>query len=331
MYHFYEAIQRSRKLQNEQNITQDEAVLQTLGVSFEEIGASIAQHWNLPDSLQNALAPDTTMLPPSAAAADIMSWLQMCSLFCRRTTEVLFRLPENQQSIGLSDQISFFQKSLKLNERSTLELINKCLLETDEILASMNFPGNVEEARSVLRKSSERAMDLLSSQDTLTKEMKDGSGQSPIETVKHYMRLIHDHCHFDSTVICLPSGSAGLQVIAGVGKNVNSVAMKIRGVGMKKDIFQAVMSRKADVFIGDLDNTPYAALIPAWYSETVSAKSFVLLSLASDDKLVALIYCDYAKPVATLPPEVKDESMKEWREKLLEVLKYGPKGKPNPV
>jgi eukaryotic-like serine/threonine-protein kinase len=316
LYFLYEDIERSRKLQNELNITENEAVLQTMGVSFEEIGMAIEQHWNLPDSLTKTLMADTLITPPPPAA-DAMSWLQ------------LFRLPENQEKFGVADQISFFQRCLKLNEKTTLELIDKCLLETDQMLGAMSFSCNLEDARALLRKASERAMDMLSSQDTLTKQIKGGGGESPIEMAKHYMRLMHDHCSFDTTLICLPSGSAGLQVIAGVGKNVGPVSLKIRSVGMKKDIFQAVMGRKADVFINDVVSSPYAALIPAWYQEAVPAKSFTLLSLASDDKLIGLIYGDYLKPVATLPPEIKHPNMLEWRENLINILKYGPKGKPD--
>jgi eukaryotic-like serine/threonine-protein kinase len=328
VFYLYEDIEKSRKLQNEMNITEDEAVLQTMGTSFEDMGDVIAHHWKLPDSICKTLVPDTTTIPPQAAA-DLMSWLQLCSLFCRRITESLFRLPENQEKYGVADQISFFQRSLKLNEKTTAELIDKCLLETDEALTKMSFPSNVEDSRLLLRKASERAMDMLSSQDTLTKEIKGGSGQSPIEMAKHYMRLMHDHCNFDTTLICLPSGSAGLQVIAGVGKNVGPVSTKIRSVGMKKDIFQAVMSRKADVFVNDVVSSPYAGLIPEWYRESVAAKSFVLLSIASEDKLVCLIYGDYVKPVDAQPPELKAPIMAEWRTNLMNVIRYGPKGRPD--
>lgn len=53
-YYLYEDIERSRALAAEKNIAEDDAVTQTLGVSFEQIGAAISRHWCLPMSCSTA-------------------------------------------------------------------------------------------------------------------------------------------------------------------------------------------------------------------------------------------------------------------------------------
>jgi hypothetical protein len=70
----------------------------------------------------------------------------------------------------------------------------------------------------------------------------------------------------------------------------------------------------------------YVSLIPSWYNEVVGAKSFVMLPLVSEGKLIGLIYGDYSKTHANPPAIIKDEKMAEWREKLIHILKSGPKG-----
>lgn len=325
LFYLYEDIERSRKLQTERNLAEKEAVIQTLGVSFEDIGAAIAHHWGLPDVLQNSLAPDTTNIPPQAVA-NAMAWNQLCSLFCRRITEVLFRLPENREKVETANCINFFQKTLKLNEKDAVAWIGKCLLETDTILAEMAFPSNVEDARNLLRKASERALDMLSSQDSLVKENIAGSDQSPIELVKHIMRLIHNHCSFDCTLMCLPSGSSGLVAIAGVGRNAGQLTTKFRSGGIKQDIFRIIIDRKIDMFIPDVNLPPYASLIPSWYHEVVGAKSFVMLPLVSEGKLLGVIYGDFSKPCSISPSGLVEGDMLEWRSKLIQTLKAGPKG-----
>lgn len=323
-FYLYEDIEHSRNLKIEKNLAENEAVLQTLGVSFEEIGAAIAHHWGLPASLQGSLAPDTVQLPPVQAAANAMAWNHLCSLFCRRVTEVLFRLPESREKIEIPRCIDFFQKALRLNGKDTLELIEKSLLETDAILAEMVFPSNVEDARNLLRKASERSTDMLPGQDSLVKENKSG-GQTPIELVKQLMRYIHAHCNFDCTLICLPAGS-GLTAIAGVGRNAGQLTTKFRSGGVTKDIFQLVMERKADTFVPDVASPTYASLIPSWYNEAVGAKSFVMLPLVSEGKLIGMIYGDYPKPHSSPPAELRDIQMTEWRTNLIQILKSGPKG-----
>lgn len=323
-FYLYEDIERSRNFQIEKNLAENEAVKQILGVSFEDIGAAIAHHWGLPASLQGSLAPDTVQFAPTQAAANAMAWHQLCSLFCRRVTEVLFRLPENREKIEVPKCIDFFQKALRLNGKDVLELIEKSLPETDAILAEMTFPSNVEDARNLLRKASERSTDMLSAQDSLVQENKDG-GLTPIELVKQLMRLIHGHCNFDCTLICLPAGS-GLTAIAGIGRNAGQLTTKFRSGGVKKDIFQVVMERKADTFVPDVTLPTYVNLIPSWYNEVVGAKSFVMLTLVNEGKLIGLIYGDYSKPHTSAPAELRDEKMAEWRTKLIQTLKSGPKG-----
>jgi len=323
MYYLYGDIERSRTLQTDQNLTENEAVLQIFGVSFDDIGAAIAQHWGLPDVLQNSLAADAIKSPPQTVP-NAMAWHQICSLFCRRLTGILFRLPQNREKIELINCIDFFQKALQLNQKDVQASIEKCLLETDAILAGMGFPCNVEDARNLLRRASERALDMLSSQDSLVKEKLDEEGQTPIELVKHLMRLIHGHCNFDCTLICLPSGSSGLVAIAGVGRNAGPITTKFRSGGVKKDIFQVIMDRKADTFIADVKLPSFASLMPTWYHEVVGASSFVMLPLVDEGKLLGLIYGDYTKPRASPPSGLAEGDMLEWRNKLIQTLKSGP-------
>lgn len=320
LFYLYEDIARSRKLQTDKNITENEAVKQTLGVSFEDIGAAIARHWDLPDVLENSLAPDTVEETPSPSA-NALAWHKLCSLFCRRITEALFRLPESREKIEISKCIDFFQPSLNLKSKDVPELIEECLRVTDATLASMAFPGNVEDARQLLRKSSERATDMLSAKDSLVKKEK---GQTPIEVAKHLMRLIHDHCGFDCTLICLPSGSSGLVAIAGVGRNAGMLTTKFRSSGITLDIFQVIMDRKSDTFVADVDLPAYGGLIPKWYFEFVKAKSFVMLPLLSEGKLLGLIYGDYTTQQANAPKGMNEGDMKEWRTQLTQMLKGKP-------
>ena len=322
IFHSYEDIERSRKFQIEKNLPENEAVKQILGVSFEEIGAAIALHWTLPDMLKSSLAPVAVDLPPNEAVNNVMAWHQLCSLFCRRVTNILFRLPEAAARAEIPGCIDFFQKALRLNEKEVSELIEGSLRETDAALAEMAFLASVEDARNLLRKASERSTDMLSAEDSLVKKEK---GHSPIEKVKHLMRLIHEHCSFDCTLICLQAGS-GLAAIAGVGRNAGLLTTKFRSGGVHKDIFQVIMEKKKDTYIADVSSPSYASLVPKWYHEFVKAKSCVVLPLVSEGKVLGMIYGDYLKQQDSAPSELTDGIVQNWRTELTLTLKHGPKG-----
>ena len=323
IYYLYEDIERSRTLQAEKNLSEDAAVVETLGTSFEDIGVAIARAWSLPDALQNSLAPDTDKAPPRAAA-DALAWCRLSSLFCRRVTEALYRLPENGERVAIANHIEFYRSALHLKEVEVHEWIEKCLAETDAVLAEMAFPCNVEQARNLLRKSSERVLDRLSPQDSLTKESNRVAGRTPVEVIQQVLRMIHDKYRFDHTLLCLPASSSGLVAVAGVGKNAAQVTAKFRFAGPKMDLFRAIMTRKDDTFVGDVRLPMYASLIPEWYHQVVGARSFVMLPIGVD-KLLGMIYADYSEPQQSVPQDLAQGSMREWRDQLAQALQQGAK------
>lgn len=321
IYYLYEDIESSHALQAQKNISEDEAVAQTLGISFEEIGAAIAGHWSLPDVLQNSLAPLADKSPPRNAA-NALAWNHLCSCFSRRVTEALFRLPENGERVAINNQIEFFRGALRLRESEVREWIDKCLADTEATLSDMAFPCNVEQARNLLRKASERVLDRLSAQDSLTKESKGMGGRAPVEVIQNVLRLIHDKYNFDHTLLCLPESSSGLVAIAGVGRNAAQVTARFRCSGPKTDLFRAIMARNVDTFVNDVRSPMYASLVPEWYHQVVGARSFVMLPI-SKGKLLGIIYADYTEPQETPPAELAQGSMREWRAQLALALQLG--------
>jgi len=321
-YYLYEDIENSRSLAAEKNIAEDDAVTQTLGVNYEQIGAAIARHWCLPDVLLNSLAPEIGKVPPRAAG-NALAWHQLNSSFCRRVTDAMFRMRENREKIELANEIEFFRTALHLKESEVLELIERCLAETDALLAEMSFPSTVDQARALLRKASERVLDLLSAEDRLTKDSNSLGGRKPVEVIQQVLRLIHDKYEFDHTLMCLPDSTSGLVAVAGVGKNANQVTAKFRCYGPKPDLFRVIMVRKADLFIPDIRLPTYAKLIPDWYHEFVGGRSFLMLPLLGEDKLLGIIYADYCEPHTSAPPELAEGAMLEWRRYLIEALQSG--------
>ena len=289
IFYLYDDLECSKQLQADRNIAENEAIFQTIGVSYEDIGFAIARHWALPDVLQNSLISNELKSSP-VTAPNAATWYQLCAFFCRRITEVLFRLPESREKTEINNCIDFFSKSLHLKDREVLELIEKCLLDTDTILSSMTFPSDIADARNLLRKASEHASDTLSSHDALVKNKNAIEGQTPIEVIKHTMRLIHSHYSFDCTLIFLPSSTSALIVISGVGRNAAQLTTKFRGSTTKRDIFNIILTRNTDAFIPDINSPKLATLIPEWYLKDVGAQSFIMLPLLSEGKLIGLIY-----------------------------------------
>lgn len=319
-YHLHPEIERSRDLQVSKNLTEDEAVMQTLGLGFEEIGAGIAAHWNLPDVLQQSLAARKEKAPPRSINTPI-EWQRYASLFARCITDILFRLPEGREKIEIANEIEYFRLVLRLKDGEVREWIDKALQETDQQLGELAFPCDVEQARLQLRKASERVLDLLSAQDSLTRESKFADGRKPVEIFQQVLRQFHDKYAFDRSLLCLPDGSSGLVAVAGVGRNAAAIAARFRCQGARPDIFRLVFNRKLDLYIADTQAETYAKHLPEWYAGLVGAKSIMLLAIVDGGQPLALLYGDHADLRAQAPDGIaSDPEVRQWRAQLVTAL-----------
>jgi HD-like signal output (HDOD) protein len=319
LYYIYEDIERCHDMLAERNLVEDEAVLQALGTSYEDMGRAIAHHWGLPQVIQNSMAPGNAKSPPQAAST-AMAWQWLCAQFCRRVAEIVFRLPQSREQVEIAKCINHFQVALQLNERDVGALIKQCLRDTDANLAEAGMSCDVGQAQSLLRKASERAWDMLPSQDSLVKEGIGSLGRAPIDIIKHILRLVHNHCNFDCTLICLPTGSSGLVAIAGVGRNAGKLATKFRISGLKQGMFQDIAARKTDTWVADVGAPECVGLMPDWYQDAADARTFAMLPLMNGDKLLGMIYGDYSRQCAQPPVSLDGGDMLGWRNRLIEVL-----------
>ena len=326
LYYLPEEVAESKILQAEKNLSEDDALVAILGQSFEALSAHIATHWNFPDALSQSLAPTQGRVPPRSSA-NAESWFQLCSLFAFRVTNALFRLPEGREKAAISQEINFFQQALQLKQDEVAQWINDAMMETDNFLSNLMHPTNVAQARTTLRKVSERVLDSLSSQDSLNKSSGAKSdAKKPIELIDQALRMIHTEYEFDLTMLCLPSGSAGLVGVSGVGRNANQVTPKFRCSGPKVDIFQVISSKKVDLFVPDVKAPTYARLLPDWYPALVGANSFLVLSLVHEGKFLGLLYGDYTLPHPNPPQEKTKGAIDPWRKQLVTALLLGKPG-----
>jgi HD-like signal output (HDOD) protein len=323
MVYLPEEVADAALLQADKNLSQDDAMTQILGTSFEGLAAQIATHWNFPDVLAHSVAPTQGKVPPRASA-NAEGWFQLCSLFSHRVTDALFRLPEGREKTEIHQNLNFFNQALSLKQDEVAQWIDDTIMETDNLLLNVLPDMSVASARTLLRKASEKVLDSLSSQDSLNKG--GGDSKKPIELIHQALRMIHTEYGFDLTMLCLPSGSTGVVGVSGVGRNANSVTPKFRCAGPRLDIFQVIMSKKVDLYVADVRAPSYAKLIPEWYPGLVGAHSFMVLSLVHEGKFLGLVYGDYSEPHPAAPREKTEGAVGKWRQQLVAALQAGKPG-----
>lgn len=316
-YYLYDDIVRCHALQAEQNLTEDEAVVRTLGVSFDQLGAAVSQHWKFPDVVQKSLDTGLDKIP-ARPLASTLEWHQYCANFARRITDVLFRRPEHQAKSMVAAEINAFRNMLHLKEIEVIDLIDRSVIALNVSLAGSS---TVARASERLRKSSERVTDWLSPQDSLTKNSGGDPRKTRVEVIYQILRGIHDEFDFDMTLLCVPNGTTELVAISGVGRNANQIISRFRCGGAKQDLFRSVAAKAMGLYVGDVRGGQYAKYIPAWYSNLVGAQSLYIMSLMYDGEQLGIVYGDFTVRKDVAPDHLDGEKMRQWRRELIAALR----------
>lgn len=321
-YYLFDDIDKVRKLQAEQNLLEDPAVLQVFGISFENVSAAVARQWNLADTIQASLDP-APIAPSRHLAASALEWHKACAVLSRSITKAMFRLPERHQRAEIIKQVDFFRDALNIREQEVQDWIVEQRDAVDALLGDIGFPCNIEKAQSLLQKPNEKVLDVLSSQDVLKKDSDALEGKTPVDIVNYYMRLMHDAAGFNRTLLCLPEGNSALRAVFGVGKNISQIVYKFRCQGAQPDIFRIVFGKRVDMFVNDIDAPNIKPLIPAWYREVVGAKAMLVMTLLHQGKPVGLLYGDYEQAQTERPQALKSEDFKAWHDRICVALGQG--------
>jgi HD-like signal output (HDOD) protein len=318
-YYLYHDILHSHQLQADHNLSEDDAVQQTLGVRFDELGAAIARHWQFPDVLQKSLQSGVEKIP-SRAAASSHEWHQHCAGFARSVTDALFRKPRHQTRGAIATAIQNYRTVLHLKDHEVNLLIEHTIAQCEASLLPDISAANFTNAGHILRRSSERVTDWLSSQDSLTKTVDKNSQKTKVDVIYQILRNIHDEFHFDMTLLCIPNGFNELVAVAGVGRNANQIMSRFRCNGLRDDIFRLVAAKTIGLYVSDVEHGPYSRFTPSWYMPLVGARSLYLMSLMKNGEPLGILYGDFTLQKNAGPAGLDGKKMRQWRNDLINVL-----------
>lgn len=71
----------------------------------------------------------------------------------------------------------------------------------------------------------------------------------------------------------------------------------------KPDVFHAALKNNTDILIQDIDDPKIANCIPAWYRQSIAARTFAVFPITLKGKPVGMIYADRANPGEIIIPE----------------------------
>ena len=359
-YYFPEESDEIRRVAAQKSISEDQASLQVLGITFEELGVAIARQWGFPPLIVNTMRKlSSGPVRRPVTQEDRLQVLagmanELCAVIAQATPEersremkkavarfgnaVQLTQKEIEQSMGRSiEQVGEFARIIHLNLGQTAFGRQMRLFanpagpdgkadEADEVVLGQQgpFTGDGGEDEGMDEGAGGDAQTILTAgiQDISNTLVDDFKLNDILRII---LETMYRAMGFKRVVLCIKDAKAGcMQGRFGFGPDANEVARHFRfPLTFSPDIFHAATSKGVDILISDIDDPKITARIPEWYRKAVTAKSFVLFPLNIKGNPVALIYADKDDAGGIAIPEKELSLLRTLRNQAVLAIKQG--------
>lgn len=289
----------------EEGASDDEACLDVLGVTFEELGMEAASRWRLPDTIRAGMG----QYDPADNESRQVQWLRATTNYSTEVARVL-------TTTGLSDE---------MRETHIAELAQhygRALSIDADVLVQMSLALAREEAEDgVMREIVElRANADAIAREALDPEARIAAGVEDLRALPPESALgtaltlatetVLAGLGFARSVVFVRRGANMFEAQHGFGPHMGEVLPKLSfSAAFQPDVFHLAIANKVGIFIENARDAKMLARLPAWYRESFEdARAFVLLPVgAPGESPVALMYGDWL--VSQEPRRISQKEM----------------------
>lgn len=318
-----------------QGMTEENAACAVLGISYEDLGTSVARSWRLPDVIVSSMARirDPIAKRNTGDAGHIMRGTanlahELCQL-------VIAAAPQDRER-KLEELRKRYAPAFQLDIKAYVAIIDQSISEFIE--ESVLLAGDLKKGRTgkaihdwIKPDVGENESDDTSgtAQQTLENVINNtaalATAEDPPDTgheaeailtagihditttlvgdynLNDLLRIILETMYrgmgFDHVLLCTRD-SSGQRIQARFGFGVdNERLLKIFSFPLdaSADVFQIVIEKNIDLFISDAKAESIRDRIPEWHRNNVRSEMFMLLPIAIEGKCIGLLYADCAK------------------------------------
>ncbi len=362
-YYFPEESDEIRRIVDQKNCSEDQAALQVLAISFEDLGSAIAKQWGFPPLIIGTMRKmPSGQIKKSSSQEDRLRILssmanELCMVISQATPEarekemrklmarfadaISLERKEIDETVKRAvEEVGDFARVIHLNLGQTAfgKQMRQFALGGDGSAAAeeANAPDTMagaqlnESGLFTGPDSSEGEEEVVDAQSVLTAGIQDISntlvdGFKLNDILRIILETMYRAMGFKRVVLCIRDAKAGvMQGRFGFGPDANEVAKAFRfPLSFSPDVFHASTSKGVDILISDIDDPKIAARVPDWYRKAVPAHSFVLFPLNMKGNSIALIYADHDAAGGIDIPEKELSLLRTLRNQAILAIKQG--------
>jgi len=328
-YYLHEESLQIDTLVQQENMSEDKAAIQILGVPYYKVGIAVAKEWGFPEQFINSMTPldvDNIVTPNNDSAK-----LITISSFSNNLGKTLQK-PLEKQASALNTLVSQYKKAITLDAKKVSALIEHTHKELTEFAKIINFDVSKSRFYQQLSSAGEEHIPT-EAEKTIIKEFADSENVEILQesfkennensqkaltdgiqditntltsdyTINQVMQMILETIYRalpgSRVLLCLKGRDNHMTAKFGYGDDIDDT-IKHFSIPMKyeADVFHVAFKNNVDIKIEDTQDPKIKNKIPAWFHHKVAAKSFTIFPILIKHSPIALIYIDGAnkKPI----------------------------------
>lgn len=308
VFYFPEAWSEIQKIVVNNSLTENQATLEVIGVTLDEISQEVARSWRLPkkisDSMTNMVSFDGASIPGSP------DWLRTMASFAGEAAAVMVK--QDTGSDGLQELAARYGDALLVSADSIIESVNNAVVAANDL----TILETVEELHDKPADSSERLVEgILEITKALAEGMNFGNALNLV------LETLYGGMGFNRVVVFLRDGDTFKGKI-GFGDMMPEMLQHLAfPKDYAMDVFHLSLANKADVFIEDAAGVKSASSMPIWFTETLpDVRAFVLLPMVFNGQPIGLLYGDWRQGTTGQVEKNEMQLMRSLRDQMMKLL-----------
>jgi serine/threonine protein kinase len=326
IFYFFEESQQVARLMEDQELSEEDASIKVLGLSYNSLGIGVAKIWHLPSSIiagmqklsaekisevhgDDGLMTVTVNLANELCTAAVSSKPQDKEKLLRQLCERYGQaLPVTEQGLSAALESGLDELSKRAG------IIDLDMAKNSLLNKISKWNGHVETGKPAETENGAIMLDVAASGDKT-----DGEGATPrsdpetilssgIQDVTNTMveefklndvlqvvlETIYCSLGFRHTLIFIRDDPRGVMAArSGFGEAVGEIIPRFNfPLKFMPDVFHLAIEQGLDIFIEDVKAANIANKIPGWYRDAVDSQCFLLLPIMVNKRAVGLIYAD---------------------------------------
>ena len=301
--------------------TETEITLQVMGVTFEEIGAFIAQQWNFPTTIVNNIKKPEPGKPQKANSPD-----EKYRLITYMSEEATKAMADGGSQEDVENVLQRYSKVLPVKPgmaEGVMELVRESFGRMSQtLLKEKNLDSKIanlqgRQTETIKPKQESQAPDGTINIDSVLNE------EMPTQDVEHdaegilsrglqeatsilldsgdvsnvfntVLETLYRGMEFRRVFLCLSKGGA-YSARMGFGLDIKDLLKDFKITLEGKNVFSVALKKGVDVYIADSNLKKIRTDLPPWFFQQLNGGSFVLFPMQLKDRNIGFIYGEYEK------------------------------------